>query len=336
MKLFKLVENEVIKMIFKKRLIVVIGILLVLISTFAYGEYHSLERNRERLSNRAGISAVYDWKKLAEQQIIDLKNRLDSPYMQEKDKSSTRVRIEQLRYYIDKDINPIDSTSAKFTGRFIAQSIFLLLPLLIVILAGDIVSGESANGTIKLLLTRCVPRWKILLSKFLSLVIFEVIVLFFAFIISAAVSGIFFGFGGWSAPVATGFKVIGGKLDSSGVMNVPQWQYILMAYGLAYFVSIVVGSISFMISVLIKSTSASIGIMMSSLAGGSFLSYFLSDWKITHYLFMVNLRLTDYLTGSLQPVEGMDMAFSSTVLAVWAAIALAVSFIYFMKQDILV
>lgn len=334
--MFKLIENEVIKMIFKKRLLVVLGILFVVISIFAYGENHSLERNKDRLSRRAGVSVSDDWKKLAEQQIIDLKSRLDSPYAREDSKASTRVRIEQLKYHIDNNINPIDSSAAKFTSRFMTQSIFLLLPLLIIVLSGDIVSGEAANGTIKLLLARNVPRWKILLSKYLALIILEVIILFFALVFSTAISGIFFGYGGWMAPVATGFKAVGDTLDTSGVLNVAQWQYLLMVYGLAYFVSIVIGTITFMISIMVRSTSASIGIMMSSLVGGSFMSFFLSDWKITRYMFMVNLRLTDYLSGSFQPIEGMNMAFSVSVLAVWAAAALIIGFTYFIKQDILV
>jgi len=150
------------------------------------------------------------------------------------------------------------------------------------------------------------------------------------------ISGFFFGFGGWLAPVATGFKVIAGKLDTSTVINVPQWHYTLMVYSLAYFVAVVVGSISFMISILVKSTAASIGIIMSTLVAGNFISYFLSDWKITRYMFMVNLRLTDYLSGSFQPIEGMTMLFSITVLLGWTIASTLVSFLYFTNQDILV
>jgi ABC-2 type transport system permease protein len=203
-------------------------------------------------------------------------------------------------------------------------------------LAADMVSGEAASGTIKLLLVRNVPRWKILLSKYLALIILEVIVVCFAFVLSAIISGFFFGFGGWLAPVATGFKVLAGKLDSSNVFNVPQWRYSLMVYSLAFYVAVVVGSISFMISILVKSTAASIGIIMSTLIAGNFISYFLSDWKITRYMFMVNLRLTDYLSGSFQPIEGMNMLFSITVLLGWAIAAILISFVYFTKQDILV
>ena len=336
MKLFSLIENEVIKMISKKRLMFVLAILIVLISVFAYGQNQSLARTKAQLSQRMGITATDDWHKLANQQLIDMKNRLDSPYMDEKSKSSLQVRMEQLQYNVDNDINPLEQSAAKFTTKFMEQSIFLFLPLLIIMLAADMVSGEASSGTIKLLLVRKVPRWKILLSKYLTLVILEVLVVVFAFVLSAIISGFFFGFGGWLAPVATGFKVLAGKLDSSSVFNVPQWQYALMVYSLAFFVSLVVGSISFMISILVRSTAASIGIIMSTLVAGNFINYFLSDWKITRYMFMVNLRLTDYLSGSFQPIEGMTMLFSVTVLLGWTIASIIISFLYFTKQDILV
>ena len=336
MKLFSLIENEVIKMISKKRLMFVLAILVVLISVFAYGQSQTLARTKAQLSQRMGITATDDWRKLADQQIIDIKNRLDSPYMDDKSKSSSRVRMEQLQYNLDNNINPLEQSAAKFTTTFMQQAIFLFLPLLIIMLAADMVSGESSSGTIKLLLVRNVPRWKILLSKYLTLIILEVMVVFFAFVLSAIISGFFFGFGGWLAPVATGFKVLAGKLDSSSVLNVPQWQYSLMVYSLAFYVAVVVGSISFMISILVKSTAASIGIIMSTLVAGNFLSFFLSDWKITRYMFMVHLRLTDYLSGSFQPIEGMNMLFSITVLLGWVIASIIISFVYFTKQDILV
>jgi ABC-2 type transport system permease protein len=334
--LYKLVQNEVFKMISKKRLLMVIGILVVMISLFAYGQNRIIVRTKEQLIKRIGATETADWKKLAEQQLMDLKNRLDSHYMDENHQSSLRVRIEQLQYQIENDMNPLDSSSAKFTTRFMEQAIFLFLPLLVLILSADLVSGESSSGTIKLLVARSVPRWKILLSKYLCLIMMEIAVLFFALIISIAISGIFFGFGGWLVPTATGFQVLAGQLDTSAVMNVPQWQYALMVYSLAFYICVIVGSISFMISVIVKTTAASIGIMMSTLVAGSFLSYFLSDWKLTRYMYMVHLRLTDYMSGHFQPIEGMSLSFSVTVLGVWAVGALLVSFIYFTRRDILV
>ena len=334
--MYNLVKNEVIKIVYKKRVFIIFGILLILVILFAYGQYYTLNKNKEQLEKRIGISQTYDWKMLADQQIINQKNRLESAYVSENEKASINVRISQLQYAIDNNTNPIDTNAARFSIAFMEQAIYMFLPLLIIMLAADMVSGESTNGTIKLLLTRVVPRWKILLSKFIALVMLELVVLAFTLLASIIVAGLFFGFGGWMEPVTVGFKVIGGKLDSSSVINLPQWQNIVLVYALAFFVSLVIGCISFMVSVLVKSTATSIGIMMSTLVGGTFLSFFLSDWDIIRYFFMVNLRLTDYLSGNVQPIDGINMSFSIIVLAVWGIGALSVSFIRFTKQDILV
>ena len=334
--MYNLVKNEVIKIVYKKRVFIIFGILLILVILFAYGQYYTVNKNKEQLEKRIGISQTYDWKMLTQQQIINQKNRLESAYVTENEKASINVRISQLQYAIDNNTNPIDTNAARFSIAFMEQAIYMFLPLLIIMLAADMVSGESTNGTIKLLLTRVVPRWKILLSKFMALVMLELVVLAFTLLASIIVAGLFFGFGGWMEPVTVGFKVIGGKLDSSSVINLPQWQNIVLVYALAFFVSLVIGCISFMVSVLVKSTATSIGIMMSTLVGGTFLSFFLSDWDIIRYFFMVNLRLTDYLSGNVQPIDGINMSFSIIVLAVWGIGALSVSFIRFTKQDILV
>lgn len=336
MKLYNLIRNEIIKMLAKKRLHVTIGILFVMVASFAYGQFHTLDSTKQRLEKRIGMSVDQDWRKLAEQQLIDFKSRIDNPYIGEERRATLKARMEQLRYYLNNNINPIDITGAVFTTKFIEQSVFLFLPLMMILLAADLVSGEFGTGTIKLLLVRGVSRIKILSSKYVALIMLVAVVIFFTFLISFTISGMFFGFTGWMLPVATGFQVAAGKLVTSNVVNVPQWQYTLMAYGLTFYVSAVVATISFMISVLVRSTAASIGIILSTLIGGSLLSVFSSDWILPRYLFMSNLRLTEYISGSLRPVEGMDMKFSVIVLAVWAMLSLAVSFIYFRKRDILV
>ncbi len=67
----------------------------------------------------------------------------------------------------------------------------------------------------------------------------------------------------------------------------------------------------------------------------SILSFFIADWKFTRYLFMVNLRLTDYLSGSVPPIEGINMAFSIPVLIIWAIGGEGIK-LCFTRQDILV
>ena len=50
----------------------------------------------------------------------------------------------------------------------IIQMLIIHVPLLIAFVTGDLISGESAMGTIRLLLTKPVSRSTILMSKFLA------------------------------------------------------------------------------------------------------------------------------------------------------------------------
>ena len=73
----------------------------------------------------------------------------------------------------------------------------------------DLVSGERTTGTIKMLLTRPVKRWKVLLSKLITLIMFVSIIVVSAYVICYGISGAVFGYKGFGMPVFTGFKVVG-------------------------------------------------------------------------------------------------------------------------------
>ncbi len=330
--MLKLIENEVNKILIKKKFLLVSGILLVLISLFAYGENYKYNNTINRFTQSNSQTQNYDWQELVKQQISDLKNR----HSRDSNINSTNIEIERLQYYLDNNINPITPNAAKFTINFMNQSIFLFLPLLVIILAGDIVSGEFSAKTIKFLLTRAVPRWKILLSKYIAVVIMSTLMIIETAIICIIVSTITFHTGGWFEPVATGFKVVGEKLDSSNVIKIYQWQNAILIYSLGWISMIAVASISFMVSVLVRSTATSIGIMMASLITGNFLQYFLSDWPLVKYYFAINLNLSKYLRGSYEVIPGMNFNFSVMVLFVWIGLSLIVSFKRFIKQDVLV
>ena len=72
-------------------------------------------------------------------------------------------------------------------------------------------------------------------------------------------------------PVLTGFQMKGEHLITDYVHLVPQWKYILMALGLAWFTCTAVATLSFMVSVLVRSTAASMGIMLAALIAGNLL-----------------------------------------------------------------
>ncbi len=339
--MISLVQNEVMKLLLKKKMVLIILLVLVFTSLFAYGEKYTYDKNIERYENASSdgtISdgAAFDWKSLSTQRLEDMNERLDSPYIPESGIQSIVIEIEQLTYFIENDINPITPSAAKFSVEFIEQGIVMLIPLLVIILAADLVSGEFTAGTIKLLLTRAIPRWKILLSKYFALIMMTTLVVFLIGVIATGISFAFFGRWGFDQPVATGFNSIGGVLNSDDVILVTSFEYMMFVYALAWFVSLVIATITFMVSVLVKSTSTAIGILMATLIGGQFLQFFLSDWEIVKYFYVTNLNLTRYLTGSYQPIEGMNLVFSIVVLSIWAIFSLVVSFQVFDRKDVLV
>ena len=315
------------KLLAKKRLIVIAAIIAVLVALFTYAQFRQVETQRERM----GTS---DWKTILQQQIIDTQNRLSSSRISEEWKKQLQISLQQQQYYLDHNINPSEPGAPTFMRMFIENSIDLFLPLMVMVIASDLVSSEHSLGSIKLLLTRPVRRWRVLLSKYFTLCLAVSVIVAMMGFLSYLISGLVFGYKGWGAPVLTGFSASGSTLDTSGVKLVGQWKYLLMEFGLVWFVAIVVGTLSFMLSVLIRSTAAGMGIMLAALISGAILSNMVSSWESAKYFFMVNLRLTDYMNGTAPPIEGMTLSFSLAVLLLWWAAALFVSFYVFIKKDV--
>jgi ABC-2 type transport system permease protein len=327
--LFKLVFNEIEKMIRKKRIRVIFLILLVLIPIFVYAQL----QDTEELIKRLGTD---NWRTALQHKIVDQQNRVNSSGIPNEWRNWLKVSIDQEQYYLDHNINPTAPGAPTFIRKLIEQSIeWLLLPLLVMVISIDIVSGERSDGTIKLLLTRPIKRWKVLLGKYIAicLLISFSIVLFG--VLAYVISGFAFSYKGWGLPVLTGFVIKNGHLLTDSVQLIPQSQYILMAFGLTWFVCIIIGTLTFMVSVLVRTTPAAMGIMLASLITGSVLSGLATSWKGAKYFFSVNMDLTDYLAGQLPMINGLNMQFSLINLSIWGIVALIIAFFVFTRQDML-
>ncbi|WP_026677065.1 ABC transporter permease [Fictibacillus gelatini] len=325
--MINLVYNEQLKLFRKKRLFVIILIVAFLVPIFTYAQYKQVKTTEERLGTT-------DWRTQLQQEIVDTQNRLSSSRLQEDIRQFLKVRLTQQQYYLDHNINPNAPGAPTFMRVFAENSIGLLLPLLVMVIAADLVSSEASGGTIKLLLTRPVKRWKILLSKYIALLLSISFIVLCVAILTYGISGLVFGYGGWSMPMLTGFTSKGEELITTGVHLIPHWEYILMEFGLVWFVCFVVGTLTFMLSVLLRSTAAVMGIMLAALISGVILTNMVSSWHSAKYLFMVNLQLTNYVNGLKPPIEGMTLGFSIAVLLIWALAALIISFFTFTKRDV--
>ena len=128
----------------------------------------------------------------------------------------------------------------------------IIVCLLISIMNGGIISNEHNRGTIKKIITAPVRRWKILLSKFIYLVLDAYIIWFIGLIILSVVAGLKYGFTDLFTPQLI-YK--GGK-----VIEVNYYLYLLKDMLIASISIICFLSIMFFISAISLNTSLTVGI----------------------------------------------------------------------------
>ena len=113
------------------------------------------------------------------------------------------------------------------------------------------------------------------------------------------------------------------------------WKDVIVVYGLAWFATLVVGTLGFLTSVLLRSTAAAMGTMFAALIAGAILPVVAPTWEAQRFLFVTNLPLPDYYSGAPPPIPGITVGFAVVVLSVWAAAALATAFTVFARRDVL-
>lgn len=326
-----LIENESLKILRRKRFRIVLIVLAVLLALVVFAQ----DRQRR---NRLKDNPTPDWRAQVEKRASELERQLNQRRVPENFKKWMRYESGRLRYHLVRGIDPNEITGPVFTRGFAGVGSVLLIPLLIAVFGADLVSSEFAEGTITLLLTRPVARWKVMLSKVVAMMLFTSLTLLAAFFLAWGISGVAFGWSGWGAPMLTGFRLSGSSasagFDLSGVRMVPLWQDTFAAWGLAWFSALAVGSITLLLSVVFRSAAAAMGTMMATLVGGTILSRIASDWDGAKWFFVTNLPLPDFYAGLPTPFEGMTLAFSVWVLLAWAAASLAAAFLLFTRRDV--
>src|SRR6185369_14329421 len=188
-------------------------------------------------------------------------------------------------------IDPDRQTGPLFARAFAALASGLLLPLLVTVLAADLVSSETRAGTIKMLLTRPVARWKIFASKLGAMAIFATLLVAAAALLSWLIGGVAFGWAGFGAPMLTGFRAGNGTVDLGAVRIAPLWLDTLAAFGLVWVSALTTGAIAVTFSTLFRSTAASMGTLFALIASGTLLGQMATDWEPTRWLFVTNLPL---------------------------------------------
>src|ERR1700744_4483195 len=75
----------------------------------------------------------------------------------------------------------------------ILNTLLIQVPLLIALVAGDVVAGEANMGTLRMLVTRPVSRTQLMLAKFAASVVYTIMLLVWMALLALFLSMLFFG-----------------------------------------------------------------------------------------------------------------------------------------------
>ncbi len=154
----------------------------------------------------------------------------------------------EIHRFVGAGVTVIGSpVNALFLARIVLPpTVLFFLPLFVSLVAGDQVSGEAAEGTLRGLLSRPVPRLSLLAAKFTVSAVYAVSLTFFLALVAFLVGWAFFGLGGLVS--------MWGGLNYFGMR---EGLYRLgISYGHAAVYQVAVTGIAFMLSVFVTNSLA--------------------------------------------------------------------------------
>ncbi len=311
--MLKLIQNESIKIALRLRTWIMAALIVVIVLVAA-------------IVINAHLKPNANWKQALLSQNAQAEATLSNPhvYLPPIDRSRIKAQVTINTYDIAHNLPPGHQDAWVFTIG--SLSVGQIGVVFVTVLAGDIVAGEFASGTIKALLTQPVNRTRIILSKYVSVLLVTLAMFVLVLVSSIVIGGIFFGFNGVGEPlVFVNVKQM--------VTQMTTGSYILLGYAFALISGVMIVTIAFMISAVFRSSALAIALSIITLFVGVSLVQLLSSFTWDKYILFANTDLMQYITGG-PPVAGMTMGFSIVVLAVYFIVLNAVSWRVFVQRDV--
>lgn len=334
---FKLIYNETVKTYIKKSTWVMYIILAVMI--IATGALNKAFDTVDR-----PLTYGDDWREVLEAQNEDLlvEQAEHEQAIEEHEAEHGEDTYDSIYYdgpnmdlyeenllFLKEDVKP----SGYGAWHFVSSNAGLLsvVSLLTIIVAAGIVANEFRWGTIKLLLIRPISRLKILLSKYVSVLLFALFTLVFVFASAWLVGAVMFGVEGANPAMVTY------DYDAVTFEAVPKvvsvFKEVVASYGYGLVNLVMMSTFAFMISAAFRNSSLAIGTAIALMLSGNLIVAMAQDYPFAKYILFANTDLKQYADGSVL-IEGMTLGFSITILIVYYIIFMAVSGIVFAKRDV--
>lgn len=209
---------------------------------------------------------------------------------------------------------------------FVMHSLWVHIPFLIALVAGDQIAGESAAGTFRMSLIRPVSRSQIITAKFFTTLIYTTLLILFLALLSIGLGILLFGMGDFLVPRRGEILVL---LESE------VWLRFALAYILAIWAMWTVAALAFFLSTLAEnSLGPVIGTMAIVIA-----CLVISKTPFRFFKEISPFLFTTYVDGWLkafqEPIPWNEIITSSLIMAIYLLGFFALSLIVFNRKDIL-
>ena len=207
----------------------------------------------------------------------------------------------------------------------ILQMLIVHIPLLVALVTGDLISGEAAMGTIRMLATKPISRTKIVLSKFIAGAVYTLILtIWLAFLALVVVKWMF----------GTGDMIV---LNSSGLVILQEadifWRY-GCSFIVAYLALLTVSSLSICLSAFAEN---SIGPIVSTM-GIIILFTIIGSLDVTVFdsmkKFLFTTHMASWRSFFEDPISLKDIWESISILLVHNIVLVSIAVIKFNTKDI--
>ena len=207
----------------------------------------------------------------------------------------------------------------------ILQMLIVHIPLLVALVTGDLISGEAAMGTVRMLATKPISRTKIVISKFIAGAVYTFILTLWLIFLSLFVSKFIFG---------SGDLIV---LNSEGLVILKE-QDILWRYGLSFMVAflslLTVSSVSICFSAFAEN---SIGPIVSTMAV-IILFTIIGSMEVSVFQnikpFLFTTHMASWRSFFEDPVPYSKIFNSIIILVVHNVILVSIAIYKFNKKDI--
>lgn len=254
----------------------------------------------------------------------------ENEYLDKQNRQSYIEEAELAKY----DIENLENTQKKDSAKGILEDVFsnyeLLIIVVIVMIAGVMVSEEFNKGTIKLLLVRPYSRNKILLAKFVTSMLMILVTVVFIIGVQFIAGGIVYGFDSYGIPVSAY------DFNNETVVTMNVFVYLIIITLTKIPIYILIATLSFALSTLCNNSPVAIALPLLGYMGSSMINMLAVQYELNWLKFFVtpNWDLTQYLFGKLPMFENSTLLFSIVVCLIYMVIMLIPTFIVFKKKNI--